>query len=179
MPKFLSWPVETLEYSGCCTHSALHEAVAGEIEGLNSDQIALKQAEADVRRKEQEKRSREKYYARRNAEDFEGWRRRKNASLKKSDAKIKASGNYRCRPCKFNFKSQFALNKHKSRPSHIAKTTSGRVYKHPGLKRRAEDMKAAKTYYCHICDAALASESALKKHNSGPKHMKRAAEASS
>lgn len=179
MPKFLSWPVDTLMYDGCCTHNAIHEVVAGEIEGLNADQIALKQAEADVRRKEQEKRSRQKYYARRNAEDYEGWRLKKNAGLKKSDAKIKASGKYRCRPCKLNFKSQFALNRHTSRDSHISKTTGGKVYKAPGQKRRAEVLKASKKHYCDICDTAFASESALEKHYNGPRHIKRAAEAGS
>lgn len=178
MPNLLSWPIESLDYDGCCTHSALHEIVIGEIDGLTADQIALKQAAADGRRKEQEKRSREKYYARRNAEDFEGWRRRKNASLKKSDAKIKASGKYRCQPCKLNFKSQFALNKHKLRTSHIDKTTGGRVYKHLAEKQIADAVKAAKTHYCHLCEASFRSPSALEKHNNGPRHMSKAAEAS-
>lgn len=173
MPKLLSWPIETLEYDGCCTHSAIHEVIAGETEGLSPEQIAVKEGQADIRRREQDKRAREKYYAKRNAEDFEYWRQRKNASIKKSDAKLRASQKYRCSPCNLNLKSQFALNRHKLRASHIQKTTGHRVYKAPAEKRRGDEVRAAKTHYCRLCNTALQSASALAKHYTTKGHIKR------
>lgn len=178
MPNLLSWDIESLDYDGCCTHTSLHEMIPGEEDGLSPEQVACKQEAAESRRKEQDKRARDKYYAQRNAEDFEGWRLRKNASLKKSDAKIKASGKYRCKPCGLTFKSQFALNKHKGRQSHKDTVGTGRVYKHPQEKLRADAAKAAKTHHCALCNRSLASTSALKKHTEGPRHRGKEAAAS-
>jgi hypothetical protein len=74
MPSLLSWALDTIQYDGCCSHSAISEIVLGENEGLTTAQIAAKEAEMEARRAEQDKQTRQRYYARRNAEDFEGWR---------------------------------------------------------------------------------------------------------
>lgn len=133
----------------------------------------------DIRRKEQDQLTRQRYYARRNAADFEGWRQRKNAQLKKSNQKIKASKKYACAPCNLAFHSLFALNKHQTRADHIQKVSGGRVYKDPSQKCRDDEIKAAKTHHCDVCDASLVSASALEKHKKGPGHIKRVAEACS
>ena len=180
MPSLLSWALDSVEYDGCCSHVAISEKVQGEDEGLTTAQIAAKEAEMDIRRKEQDKLTRQKYYAKRNAADFEGWRRRKNAQLKKSNDKMRDSKKFACAPCGMAFASQFALNTHKSRDIHIAKVTGvkkSKVYKAPGQKRRSDQLKAAKTHYCAVCDASFASESALDKHDNGPRHKKKAAAA--
>jgi hypothetical protein len=85
MPSLLSWALDTFQYDGCCSHVAISEAVWGENEGLTTAQIAAKLAEMDARRAEQEKQTRQRYYAKRNAADFEGWRQRTDAKLKKSN----------------------------------------------------------------------------------------------
>jgi hypothetical protein len=182
MPSLLSWTLDDVQYDGCCGHTAIGEMVWGETEGLTVDQIAAKQAEMDIRRKEQDKLTRQRYYARRNAADFEGWRQRKNAQLKKSNDKMRGSKKFACAPCGMAFASQFALNTHKSRDIHITRVSGvkkSKVYKAPDQKRRSDELKSTKTHYCAVCDASFASKSALDKHNNGPKHIKRAAEAAS
>jgi len=179
MPSLLSWALDSVPYDGCCSHVSISEKVWGEDEGLTVAQIAAQDAEMLVRRAEQDKAARQRYYAKRNAADFEGWRQRKNAQIKKSNKKIRASGKWACKPCNLSFHSKFALNKHKTRASHIAKVSGGRSYKHPTMKASADAIKAAKTRHCNLCNASLASASALKKHKEGPRHIKKMAEASS
>jgi hypothetical protein len=177
MPSLLSWALDSVRYDGCCSHAAISEKVWGEDEGLTIAQIAAKEAEMDSRRAEQDKEARQRYYAKRNAADFEGWRQRKNALLQKSNQKIRASKKWACKPCNLVFHSEFAFNKHKTRAAHLAKVTGSRVYKHPDQKQHADAVKAAKTHHCRVCDASFQSASALLKHENGPKHIQRMSEA--
>jgi hypothetical protein len=177
MPYLLSWALDSVHYDGCCSHAAISEKVWGEDEGLTTAQIAAKEAEIDARRAEQDKQTRQRYYAKRNAADFEGWRQRKNAQIKKSNQKIRASKKWACKPCNLAFHSKFALDKHKTRAAHLAKVTGSRVYKNPDQKQHADAVKAAKTHHCSVCDASFVSASALQKHENGPKHIQRMSEA--
>lgn len=179
MPNLLSWSVDAFQYDGCCGHVCIWELIQGEDEGLTAAQIAAKEAAMDIRRKEQDKEARLRYYAKRNAADFEGWRMRKNVQIKKSNEKVKASGKWACRPCDLKFHSKSALDRHKKRASHISKVTGVKVYKHPTEKRRADRVKAAKEHHCSACNSSLASASALSKHENGPRHLKKVSEASS
>ena len=177
MPSLLSWALDSVQYDGCCGHVAISEMVWGENKGLDTAQIAAKLAEMDARRAEQDRQTRQRYYAKRNAADFEGWRQRKNAQIKKSHQKIRVVRKWACEPCNFAFHCRFALEKHKTRASHKAKVTGSRHYKHLDQKKHNEDIKAAKTHYCSVCDAAHVSASALATHKNGPKHIKRMTEA--
>jgi hypothetical protein len=182
MPSLLSWSLDSVQYDGCCTRSSILEMVWGETDGLTPEQIAIKQAEMEARQKEQEKVARLKYYARRNAADFEGWRQRKNAQLKKSNDKMRASNKFACATCEISFASQQALDTHKSRETHIANFTGikkSKACKHPEQKCKADAIKAAKTHYCPVCDASFQSASALTKHKNGRDHIKEAAKSSS
>jgi hypothetical protein len=182
MPSLLSWALDSVQYDGCCSHAAISEGIWGEDDGLTIAQIAAKEAEMDARRAEQEKVSRQKYYAKRNAADFEGWRQKTNAKLKKSNDKTRASNKFACATCEIPFASQQALDMHKSRETHIAKFTGikkSKAYKHPEQKRKADAIKAAKTHYCPVCDASFQSASALTKHKNGRDHIKEAAKSSS
>ncbi len=67
MPTVLSWPMDSLQYDGCCSHIAISELVRGEEDGLTADQIAVKEAEKEARHKEQMLAGGQKYYAKVNS----------------------------------------------------------------------------------------------------------------
>ena len=66
MPSLLSWSLDDVKYDGCCCHVAISEMVRGEEDGLTADQIAVKEAEMEVRRKEQIIATGQRYYASQN-----------------------------------------------------------------------------------------------------------------
>jgi len=113
MPSVLSWSLDDVEYDGCCSHVAISELVRGEA-GLTVDQIAVKEAEMETRRKEQMIAGGHRHYARVKAGVFKGWYERKRATTKKSHAKVKKSRTWSCKPCGMSFFSQYAWNDHKS-----------------------------------------------------------------
>jgi hypothetical protein len=176
MPSLPSWPIGTVDYDGCCGHVAISELVRGEADGLNLAQIAAKEAEMAARRKEQSIAGGQRHYARVKAGEFEGWYERKRATNKKSHAKVKASRKWSCKPCGKFFFSQYALNDHKSRSTHLNKV-NGHNYARPDQKRRDDEVKAAKTFHCSVCNKSFGKASQLGRHNDGPVHVKKAAAA--
>lgn len=179
MPNFLSWPMDAIQYDGCCGHVAISEMVKGEEHGLTPDQVAVKEATMEIRRKEQMIVGVRKHYAKVKAGEFEGWYERKRATTKKSHTKVKNSRKWSCEPCGKAFISQYALNDHKSRSLHLNKV-NGHNYSRPDKKRKDDAVKAAKTHYCHTCKSAFRSKSVQAKHK-GPRHLAtvRAAQAAS
>jgi hypothetical protein len=174
MPVLPSWELDTFEYDGCCGHVAISEGVRGEEDGLTARQIAIKEAEMDKRYKQQMRLGGQKYYQKVKAGEFPGWYERKRATNKKSHAKVKKSKKWYCKPCDKAFYSQYWLNDHKTRSIHLNKVNNHQ-YARPDKQRKIEEAKAAKTFYCSICDSARASASDLKRHKKGPRHLKRAA----
>jgi hypothetical protein len=80
MPPLCPWSLETMEYDGCCSHSALVEHIINEAENLTPQQIAAKEIEMEQRRVEQNK---AKYYEAKRL-DFQEWletRRRYSAAF--------------------------------------------------------------------------------------------------
>ena len=176
MPSLLSWSLDDVQYDGCCGHVAISEMVRGEEDYLTVDQIAAKEAEMEIRRKEQIIAGGQRYYAKVKAGEFEGWYERKRATTKKSHANVKKSRKWSCKPCGKAFFSQYALNDHKSRSLHLNKV-KGYNYSRPDKKRRDDEIKAAKTFHCSLCNSSCTSESKLRRHNEGPRHIKKAAAA--
>jgi hypothetical protein len=176
MPSLLSWTLDGVHYDGCCSHVAISEKVWGEDEGLTADQIAAKEAEMEIRRKEHIIAGGQRHCAKVKAGEFEGWYERKRATTKKSHAKVKKSRKWSCKPCGKAFISQYALNDHKSRSLHLNKV-KGYNYSRPDKKRRDDEIKAAKTFHCSLCNSSCTSESKLRRHNEGPRHIKKAAAA--
>jgi len=170
MPSLLSWSLDDVQYDGCCGHVAMSEMVRGEEDGLTAEQIAAKEAEMEIRRKEQIIAGGQRYYARVKAGEYEGWYERKRATTKRSHAKVKKSRKWSCKSCGKAFISQYALNDHKSRSLHLNKV-KGHNYSRPDKKRREDEIKAAKTFHCSLCSSSCTSESKLKTHNEGPRHQ--------
>jgi hypothetical protein len=172
MPKVLPWPIEALDYDGCCTHSALWEGMIDENEGLTSEQIALKEAEAVDRDRKLARRAERNYHARLRAKDPVAYERERRAKVRRQQALNKAKARFRCEPCDKNYQSVGALTIHKTRAEHIAKVTGATV------AEVVAAIKAAKIYFCSDCNIAYATPESLTCHNK-KKHKAKAAEASS
>lgn len=170
MPDLCPWPINDLGYDGCCSHTPLQECIPGEYDGLTPEQIAIKEAELDARRRESEQLSQQKYRAKIRANDW--MRKRRNTTNRRTTARTVASKRFWCDLCSQGFQSQGALNIHKTRQVHLSKLPGAtpKVYKHPGQKRRADAIKAAKTHYCALCDQACESGRALETHIQGRDH---------
>lgn len=113
MPDLLCWKAKDLTYDGCCSHTAIYEAVQGEYDGLSLEQIAVKDALLDARRKEQEKASQAKFYAKISTTDW--MRRRQLANQKRTRDRIIAAKTHWCPTCKEAFQSKGALKTHNTR----------------------------------------------------------------
>lgn len=117
MPNLCPWPINDLGYDGCCSHTPLQECIPGEYDGLTPEQIAIKEAELDARRRESEQLSQQKYRAKIRANDW--MRKRRNTTNRRTTARTVASKRFWCDLCSQGFQSQGALNIHK-----LAKFTS-------------------------------------------------------
>lgn len=80
MPHFCPWSLETIEYDGCCSHSAFVEHIIDEAKNLTPQQTAAKEIEVEQRRVEQKK---TKYYEskRLNFQEWHETRRRYSAAF--------------------------------------------------------------------------------------------------
>jgi hypothetical protein len=184
MPHLCPWSLETMEYDGCCSHTALAEHIAGEADGLSLEQIAAKEVEKEQRRIEQRSAT---YYDFKRL-DFKGWqatRRRyaqnidpvKRAAIaKKHKANMKTTRKYACDICDVVFTNSNDLNVHKTTRKHIDKATgTNRVVKAPKYATWAAANTAARRYYCEICDRAFSTQTKPGIHNATQKHINKTA----
>jgi rubredoxin len=184
MPPLCSWDLSTMEYDGCCNHMSLIERVDGEEDGLTVEQIAQKQKELDARQKLQTKVAKHIAYHDFKLRDFAGWqaqRRKyhkqcskvsKKASFIKSKAKAKATGQYACNPCGYNFEAITALNDHKATKAHKDKLNGvQKPVKDLYGKAWRENNIATKRYSCGICNRAFGEAKGLTTHNNTDTHI--------
>jgi hypothetical protein len=172
MPKLLPWPIEELEYDGCCTHSALWEGIIDENKGLTPEQIVIKEAQEAIRDRKIARRAERNYHARLRKADPVAYKRNSRAKNKKQHDSTKAKARFHCDPCDKNYQSLGALRIHETRADHIALVTGVPV------SEVVAAIKAAKTHYCDTCDIAYATPESLTRHNK-QKHAAKTAEASS
>jgi len=184
MPHLCTWDLSTMEYDGCCNHMSLIERVDGKEDGLTVEQIAQKQKELDARQKLQSKITKAAAYHGFKLRDFAGWqaqRRKynkqcskasKKASFLKSKAKAKASGQYACNPCGYNFEAITALNDHKTTKAHKDKLGGvQKPVKSLYSKEWAANNIATKRYNCDTCDKPFDSSTKLNAHNNTSAHI--------
>jgi DNA-directed RNA polymerase subunit RPC12/RpoP len=184
MPHLCPWDLSTMEYDGCCNHIAFIERVNGEEEGLTVEQIAEKQKEMDERQKLQSKITHSTAYFSFKLRDFAGWQaqRRKyttqrsrdsvKASKKKSGAKAKATGQYRCEPCGKSFEGINALDAHKRTNVHRDKVNGvKKTVKLPYNKAWVANNKATKRYHCGTCNKTFNNSTHLNDHNNTDTHI--------
>jgi hypothetical protein len=127
IPPLCPWSLETMEYNGCCSHSALVEHVTNENDSLTLEQIAAKEVGMEQRRSEQKSAAYHEF----KRLDLPGWQatRRKHAancdpvkkaaSPKKSKANLKATRKYACDICGVAFSDSTELNAHNTTRKHI------------------------------------------------------------
>lgn len=116
MLDLLHWKATDLTYDGCCSHTPIMEGLPGEKDGLTPEQIAVKDAQMDSRRRESEKASQAKFYAKISTTDW--MRRRQLANQKRARDRIIAAKTHWCPTCKKAYQSSTALSIHKGRPTH-------------------------------------------------------------
>lgn len=184
MPHLCPWDLSTMEYDSCCNHIAFIERVDGEEDGLTVEQIAEKQKEMDARQKLQSKITNSTAYFSFKLRDFaeRQAQRRKyttqrsresvKASKKKSGAKAKATGQYRCEPCGKSFEDITALKVHKTSNKH-RDTVGGvkKTVKLPYNKAWEANNIATKRYHCGTCDKSFGNSTKLNDHNNTDGHI--------
>jgi hypothetical protein len=177
MPHLCPWPLEDIEYDGCCSHSALTENIMSETENLTPEQIAAKELEMDQRRRAANLAA---YYDLKHL-DFEKWQTSRRATAKKTRAKAKAGRKFACDLCDVTFADSTELNIHNGTNKHIAKANGINRLKHPLQAAAHKTMSAAnilaKKHHCGICNHSFGTQQQLNKHKMTQKHKDRAAKA--
>jgi len=188
MPHICLWDVDTLEYDGLCSHTALAEGIRGEMDHLTPEQIAVKEVAIEQRRIAQYRTRNMANYYRLKAEDFPKWQAQrrgqaerfdpvsKAAIKKRADEKAKALRKYVCNPCGNVYSCSKDLERHKQTKKHISKVTGvDRVYKDQVHRKYTDRNIAAKRFYCAVCKYAAHNQSILNKHLLTKIHIKKAA----
>ena len=181
MPDMLAWDIKELEYDGLCTHSPLIEMVAGEEDGLSTQQLAQKQVEMEARRTIAEAAAQRKYMDKMMSTEW--MRNRKHATSKRSREKRIMAKKHWCETCQQAFASAGALTIHRSRNVHLSKLPGyvkpQKIVKHPAQQAQYNAIKASKKYHCATCNVSFSCASALRDHNNGRNHKLAVARASS
>ena len=172
MPDMLAWDIKELEYDGLCTHSPLIEMVAGEEDGLSTQQLAQKQVEMEARRTIAEAAAQRKYQDKLMSTKW--MRDRLYTCHKRSRERIIAAKTHWCETCQQAFASKGALAIHQSRNVHLSKLPGyvkpQKIVKHPGQQAQVNAIKASKKHHCATCNASFSCASALRYHNDSRNH---------
>lgn len=181
------WNFEALDYDGCCSHSPLRDIVIGQADGLTLDEIAQKDAAAEVLRPLLKKAAARRTLRKLKATNYEAWKARqlrsaalrdpvKKALSKKTTRETNlASNKYTCHVCGTKFTQQTDLNLHYETQKHIDAAAGVVKEKNPSVERRHANNIASKKYYCEVCDAAFKTQQKLDNHLDTDKHKKKAA----
>lgn len=143
MHSLCRWPIESLKYTGCCSHSSLSEKVLGDTSNLTPEQIlAVEEQRMQTARDYQAA-----YYQERKKLNPEGWLASRRASEKAYKARVMASSKHTCGPCNRLFESSKDKKRHDPSDVHIAKVVGVRkTVKHPTTQARGAANKASKRY---------------------------------
>lgn len=170
------WSLESFTYMGLCSHSALHDSIAGRFDLSSAELTALA-----VTVQEKSRAYHAAYRAAKLAEDPEGWRAKKKlhqdtfreknlevarAIKARSAAKTKSLGRYPgCTLCGVpHFKSQWESDRH----------DRSRVHK---VNVEKEKAGVVKPYKCSTCGYSTSVKDSLRRHKDGKLHKQRVANA--
>lgn len=177
MPPLYPWSLETMDYDGCCSHSALAEGVLDDFSSLTPEQMAAKELEIEQRQKEQRRVRNLATYHDLKRLDFTEWKARQAAKAAKigpekrlqysktTRTNTKASRKYACETCDVGFESSFDLNLHNNTKKHIDRVS--------GTYRVSKNV-ASKKHHCRICDRSFNDSSKLNEHKMTKKHVDKA-----
>lgn len=183
LPKHLSpWNIDTADYYGLCSHAAFAEGMRGEHEDLTTLEIEEREA-AMLQRQSDQKKARYHGAKERDWDSWKATRRRyeakrdvveKRASTKKTAAKAKAEGRFKCPTCEIPFESQNNLNEHYKTQGHNDKVKgiAKKPPKNPDYAVWAAHNLAMKKYYCRFCDRNHSTQQKLDSHYKAAYHAK-------
>ena len=190
------WDLDTLDYGGLCSHSALselppgnHEAHAEQLkaEALEIARLRRPRLNENVRRCRENAKKRDPEKVK--ADDNRRYRRaidknpaRVKENCKRSIAKNVKERKFYCDVCRHASTTKSALTKHLTGPKHAANEAaarSGKIDVSKEEKRayereRSKRLLEEKRYYCHVCHVAAISKSKFTKHLTGPNHIAKA-----
>jgi hypothetical protein len=184
------WPRASVTWDPLCTHSSLIEAIRG---GLSLSPEELEMAAAKRR---QNTLQREKGYRakerEKNPEAFKEKERQKSKNRRanfpekvkevnqKQFKKNREAKRFFCDICQHVFGAFADLQKHKNTKSHrdhaSGITKAGPTPAALARNRKFAQDKAAKKYYCQVCDTAVVSQQVLDKHCNSEAHKRRVKE---
>ncbi|KAK4890838.1 hypothetical protein LTR27_010539 [Elasticomyces elasticus] len=187
----LLWPRESVEWEPLCSHSALKDAIRGDL-SQSPEELEYIAANVYMNRAERQRKRR----ANNRWHDLEGVRNREriernawaeknrdrvNKTAAKVRAKNKESNNFRCDPCDMTFQGRTAVELHEATQSH-ADCLAGIVKpaistKALGVKAERAQAKADKLHFCTPCDKPFENDWSLNRHLNTPRHKKKAAKA--
>jgi hypothetical protein len=172
MHSLCRWPVPSLEYGGCCSHSALSERVVGDTSNLTPEQIDA----AEKTRLELSRTYQAKYCQEKKKENPDGWLAARRVSEKKYKNKVKDSGVILCEACNTTFESRKDKTRHEATAKHIANTTAAtKTTALTNTQARHNGNVLSKRYYCSTCHHAFVTQQKLDQHMNGKKHARRLA----
>jgi hypothetical protein len=172
MHTLCRWPVASLEYSGCCSHSALSERVAGDTTNLTPEQIDA----AEKTRLESSRIYQAKYYQEKKKENPDGWLAARRISEMNYKNKIKDSGAIQCEACNTTFESLKDKTRHEATAKHISNTTTAtKTTTLTSTQARHNENVLSKRYYCSTCHHAFVTQQKLDLHMNGKKHARKLA----
>jgi hypothetical protein len=172
-PHILPWDAQDIEYDGCCTHPAIWESIEGEEAGLTLEQLAEKQVQMDIRRKERQKYWSAKTVVKRNSSEL--LTQRALAATRRCMDKKRQEKKHHCTLCDMSFGSGTHLARHEKSEMHIA-VISGTFKKRCtpaqlAIARACRDRKVAlKTHYCKPCKKPFPTASGLARHKTTESH---------
>ncbi|WXC41453.1 hypothetical protein QX201_001256 [Fusarium graminearum] len=159
------WSRGSVSWQPLCSHIALNEVGKGD-HNLSSADLLLIESNRKQRKNENKRRSTE---------------RNKQAVIlqnKRTIAKARATGRFRCKICDKNFPSQFALDRHCGASPHkrnVKKLAAGipiapsvNTLRSSATRAKA---KANRQWYCKICDHLSDSRGHLERHYKSQTHI--------
>jgi hypothetical protein len=168
------WSRDTVQWQPLCSHFSLCERSPGDF-GLSPELLERLAAERKAR-----------VHARRLESKRRSIARNKEATAeqhKRTIAKARASGKYRCEICDYSFGKPWLLTKHLAGQRHKdkeAKVAAGELEPTGNALRSRKCVakaKEEKRHYCAVCDKAFGLAARLQKHLATKSHCAAAAAA--
>ncbi|KAK3715579.1 Aconitate hydratase mitochondrial [Vermiconidia calcicola] len=119
MSHMCPWPLNTLEYDGLCSHSALTEAVPGD-HGLTSEEHEAQFAEMKQRRASQQNEISRKWWQKQRQTDNKAYNKKVNTQRIAREARKIANREHYCKTCDHAFGNKRALDQHNRSKAHLA-----------------------------------------------------------
>ncbi len=160
------WPLDTMDYDGCCNHFSL-------VEGGNDILDVLSPEELDDVERETKIRNSRRDNAKRGATI-------KRLDQKKKRQKALANKKWFCSVCNVNFGARNQLSNHETTRKHLDKVAGiTRPVKTPLVAVRHAENIAAKRFRCNPCDYNASTQTRLNTHLASKKHLKKVTESGS